>query len=134
MSALSTVREGDTVSLKSAEQEYVLTAASDADERTQKGLIGVTLKSEQAPKYLGWGIHALSALLLIQEFVMWLFILNLGIGLANLLPLGPVDGGRMVQTLFRSFWGEEKGDARWKLVSKVTLAVLLVLLFVPMFI
>jgi len=31
-----------------------------------------------------------------REFFQWLILLNLGIGLFNLLPIGPVDGGRML--------------------------------------
>ena len=30
------------------------------------------------------------------ELIFWLFILNLGVGLFNLVPLGPIDGGRML--------------------------------------
>ena len=39
----------------------------------------------------------------LKELVFWLFALNLGVGAFNLLPLGPLDGGRMAHALLCSF-------------------------------
>ena len=55
----------------------------------------------------------------------WLYILNLGIGLFNLLPLGPVDGGRMLQTALLRFFSEKRANAIWKNVSIFFLMVII---------
>lgn len=57
--------------------------------------------------------------------IMWLFIVNLGIGLFNLLPLGPVDGGRMFQILASSiFKNEKKAMKLWGLISSFCLILI----------
>ncbi|MEW6063353.1 MAG: site-2 protease family protein [Nanoarchaeota archaeon] len=48
----------------------------------------------------------------IAKLFFWLFVINLGVGLFNLLPLGPVDGGRLL-TLGLSYFVKDK-----KLVHK----------------
>lgn len=61
----------------------------------------------------------------------WVFILSIGIGLANLLPLGPVDGGRMFQVLLHMGVGEKKGNEIWVKVALVLLFIILLLFLVP---
>ena len=39
-----------------------------------------------------------------------LVILNLGIGLFNLVPIGPLDGGRMLQLVLHKLFDKKKGD------------------------
>lgn len=48
--------------------------------------------------------------------VYWLLLLSLGIGMFNLLPIGPVDGGRMLLLALQK-WHPTKGPAAWKMVS-----------------
>jgi len=60
--------------------------------------------------------------------VFWLYLLNLGIGLFNLVPIGPVDGGRMLQVALHKFLPKEKADRTWKTVSFVFFAVVLVII------
>ena len=40
--------------------------------------------------------------------LQWLFIISFGVGLFNLLPLGPIDGGRMFRTLLSYFIKDTK--------------------------
>jgi membrane-associated protease RseP (regulator of RpoE activity) len=56
------------------------------------------------------------------------YILSLGIGLINLLPLGPVDGGRMFQLSAIRIFGKDKGMNIWGKLSIILLIILLVLL------
>jgi len=62
----------------------------------------------------------------VNTFLMYLFIFNLGIGLANLLPLIPLDGGKMIYFLI----------GRWRklfiAINIVTLLILLYNLFYPL--
>jgi len=47
------------------------------------------------------------------ELLVFLYILNLGIGIFNLVPIGPLDGGRMVQLALYKMLGKEKGNRLW---------------------
>lgn len=56
-------------------------------------------------------------LLWLAGLLFWVFNLSLGIGLFNLVPLGPIDGGKMFQ-LGLSTWFEQKTAHRiWMIVS-----------------
>jgi len=59
-----------------------------------------------------------------------LFILNLGIGLFNLVPIGPLDGGRMLQLVLDKFFGKEKGNKAWYVISMFFMILILVNLIV----
>ncbi|MBS3110384.1 site-2 protease family protein [Candidatus Woesearchaeota archaeon] len=64
----------------------------------------------------------------LSELFMWLFILNLGIGLFNLVPIGPIDGGRMMLLAMVHYFGEKKGTLWWKRLSIGLLALILALI------
>jgi len=69
--------------------------------------------------FFGWVINIL----------YWVQLLSVGIGLANLLPLGPVDGGRMVLTSLSRFKNAKK---IWTNISLFALALLLLNVFWPL--
>ncbi|MFP4403941.1 MAG: site-2 protease family protein [Candidatus Woesearchaeota archaeon] len=65
-----------------------------------------------------------------KDLFMWLFLLNLGIGLMNLLPAGPLDGGHMTRLAFkRLFKNEKTGLKFWKYIGIFFLFVILFMLF-----
>lgn len=64
----------------------------------------------------------------------WIFHLALGVGLVNLLPLGPVDGGRMLYVSLEKFFGEKSATNIWYKLSLGLFAVVLVLIFMPILI
>ena len=64
-------------------------------------------------------------------FLRWLFLLSIGIGLFNLLPLPIVDGGRMAQVFLHKLKGAEKGERRYHQISIFFLLILLLNLFYP---
>ncbi len=68
-----------------------------------------------------------NALLWLTKLLFWLFVVNLGIGLFNLLPLGPIDGGRMFLVLSSIIFKEkEKAEKFWSLISYALLIVILI--------
>ena len=50
-------------------------------------------------------------------FLYWLYLLNLGIGLFNLVALGPIDGGRMLLVALKKCFKKEKAEHYWKVIS-----------------
>ncbi|HIH38072.1 site-2 protease family protein [Candidatus Woesearchaeota archaeon] len=71
---------------------------------------------------------ALSAFEWLSVLVFYLYLLNLGIGLFNLLPLGPVDGGRMLLVGLGHYFTKEKAERIWGRVSLFYLILLLVII------
>ncbi|MBI5391494.1 site-2 protease family protein [Candidatus Woesearchaeota archaeon] len=64
------------------------------------------------------------------ELFFWLFTISLGVGLFNLLPLGPIDGGKMfyVASLWM-FKKEQKARQVWIFISLVCLILIGINLF-----
>lgn len=58
------------------------------------------------PKALKW----------VFGFFYWLFLLSLGIGLFNLLPMGPLDGGLMMRNFLKDYY-KEKGVFIFRMIS-----------------
>jgi membrane-associated protease RseP (regulator of RpoE activity) len=66
--------------------------------------------------------------------LLWLiFILSFGIGIVNLLPIGPLDGGRMSFLILKKRFGEKKAAEVITLLSKILIFFILVLIFIPIF-
>lgn len=65
-----------------------------------------------------------------HNLMRWVFILSLGIGLFNLIPIGPIDGGRIVKVLSEKS-SKTYGTRIWKAVSYVFFVILLILIFAP---
>jgi len=59
-------------------------------------------------------------------FFYWLWIINLGIGLFNLLPLGPIDGGRMLQVSLLSITNNKKASIIFKTVTIISLSLIII--------
>jgi membrane-associated protease RseP (regulator of RpoE activity) len=100
-------------------------------EQAATGYLGVTgisteygLKQDNLLGKIGYNV-----LLKIAEFLYWIFVLSSGIGLVNLLPMGPIDGGRMVQVSLVKTKGKKKGMEWWKRLSVFFLIVLLLNVF-----
>lgn len=92
----SNLKPKETVTVFTDKGEYSIVLASNPDE-PEKGFMGVTGFKQKFD--VRKNISSLGklpfALLWINLLFVWLFIINIGVGLFNLLPLGPIDGGKM---------------------------------------
>ncbi len=61
--------------------------------------------------------------------IFWLFMLNIGIGLFNLLPIGPLDGGRMFQLVCFKFFKKPAALKIWAWTSIFFVVLILANLF-----
>lgn len=57
--------------------------------------------------------------------VIWLHILNLGVGMANMLPIKPLDGGLFYEEILKKYFG----DRSKKLMKFISIAVAILFLF-----
>lgn len=133
--ALTRARPGDTLNVVANGTTYQIVAAPSPNDPEQ-GYLGVMASSKAASELTNPSIWY-KILYKIIEWLNELFavtgILSLGIGLANLLPLGPVDGGRMLQVSLEETKGKQKGNKWWKWVTVFTLLLLAFNLFWPLF-
>lgn len=118
------VKPNQTITLDANGTRYTITTASD--ETGQRGIIGVTnFKNERKLKE-GYPSWIGSVFFWFKGLFRWLYLLNLFVGLANLIPLGIVDGGRMLQTFLHStIHDKKKAQMIWKWISLVFLGIIL---------
>lgn len=124
--ALKDVEVGEKVLIGNSESSYEVVTTS-RDENPERAIIGVNVKTAFSNEDKWW----LQVLLWFNGLVSWIFILSLGLGLANLLPLGPVDGGRMLKEALEKVWGADKGGKIFLKITLFMIAFLLILVFVP---
>ncbi len=102
-------------------------------EHKTRGYLGVLGINTEFSINKGTNRALFSLLSIIKELFKWIFILSLGIGLANLLPLGPVDGGRMLQLALHRSYGKKRGNKLWARISLVFFIMILILILFPIF-
>lgn len=123
---LEPIKPGDAITISNEKDGYTLIAASKKED-PNKGYIGV----HATTRYLNEDTLGFKLFGILVQFLNWIYLLSLGLGLANLLPLGPIDGGRMFQLLLHKYFGAEKGNHFWARISLVLVALLLVLIVTP---
>jgi membrane-associated protease RseP (regulator of RpoE activity) len=137
---ISSYRPGDQTKILTKdpkteeEKEYLITLASSPDD-PNRGFLGIqSIHDERKVKDTfasGFSHSMYSFLGWFAGFLLWLFILSLGIGIFNLLPLPIVDGGRMVQVFLRKLKGKEQGDYYYLKIGLFFLIVLALTIVYP---
>ena len=130
VNALKNTKPGDEVVFETNSGTYnVITGENQRD--STKSFFGIDLSisffhyhdkavhkyGSDFPSYISW----------IVNLFVWVFIISLGVGLFNLLPLGPIDGGRMLLSLLSKFTKNEIVVKRiWGVVSYFCLALIII--------
>ncbi|MFH1211886.1 MAG: site-2 protease family protein [Candidatus Woesearchaeota archaeon] len=118
------ISPGQTVVLSNSTQGFAV-VPTEKQNSPGEAYIGVNLKTHQAvnedaKKYAGvfsW----------FQDLFMWLFLLNIFIGLANLLPIFITDGAQMLQVLFlRVITNKKTAMKAWTVVNALFLALMII--------
>lgn len=131
---LSCVKPNEEIIIQTANgtKPLILTASPD---NPKKGFLGITQihnEFETKEAYLmGAGKAAFVMVDWLANFMRWLFLLSLGIGLFNLLPLPIVDGGRMMQVSLWKIKGKDKGEKWYKKIGMFFLLLLILTLIFP---
>ncbi len=130
---VGTIKTKDVVEISTDKNSYSITAGEHPTEEG-RGYLGVTISPVETKiksDYVNYGFLPWVFLWFVK-LSMWVFMLSLGIGLVNLLPLGPVDGGRMFHTAMLVVFDEKKSKRLWKYASLLSLLLLLGNLFFPL--
>ena len=130
-------KPGDVITVQTGQESHQVTLTENPSD-PNKGFMGVATPRNEfkvKEKYESgiWNILYF-ALDWWNGFLRWLFLLSLGIGLFNLLPLPIVDGGRMAQVFLHRLKGSETGEKRYRQISIFFVLVLLLNLLFPWFI
>ena len=132
---LNNHKPGDEVIVQEGETNYTIMLANNPDDSSKPflGIQAIRNEFELKEEYktgvwepLYYSVDWLAG------FMKWLFLLSLGIGLFNLLPLPIVDGGRMSQVFLQKWKGVKKGNVWYYRVSMFFLLLLLLNLFFPL--
>ncbi len=116
--ALKSTTPGDTVSIITSSAIYDVELGTNP--QTKKAWLGVYV--DQPLKAPTWATYTI---LWLKDLIFWLYVLSLGVGLFNLVPLGPVDGGRMFLTMLQGVTHERRANTIWKSVGFVLLGILI---------
>lgn len=101
------------------------------EEDPSRGYLGVTNVHVHVVRKASVSPIIFGLMQIITQFFFWIFVLSIGLGAFNLLPLGPVDGGQMSRLAFTRMYGEKKGLLVWGRISIFLLLTLIILLVVP---
>ncbi len=117
------VKPGEQVSIGNAESTFYVTArANPANESVP--YLGVGIYN----RFSGDGTLAFRVVSWLMGLLSLVAFLSLGIGLANLLPVGPLDGGKLLQLVLHKASGEKKGNRHFMRISLFFLFIILLLL------
>lgn len=113
---LASIKPGEEIKINTSGKEYQLKTIGNK-ENSSKGYIGISFKPDMAlaPKKSlveKYGSFTAGIPLWFIMLINWLIVINLGVGLFNLLPLGPVDGGKMFYTSMLALFKNNKERAK----------------------
>jgi len=134
-SALAGRKPGEAAKIKTDKGAYSI-ALAENPENKERGYLGVYVQQSKKTKdsikqRLGeWPVNAM---LWLFGLFYWMFVLNLGIGLFNLVPIGPIDGGRMLQLALLKFFKKERADRIWKSTGVLFLFLIIINIFLAIF-
>ncbi|MBI2541311.1 site-2 protease family protein [Candidatus Woesearchaeota archaeon] len=127
-SVLRSKKPSEVVAIKTDKSVYKVKLAGNP-ENESLAYMGAYL--EQSTKIkdnvkAGFGEFLPNALIWVYGLFVILVVLNLGIGLFNLVPIGPLDGGRMLQLALHKIFDKEKGNRIWGYVGLFFMALIFV--------
>ena len=128
---LKSKKPGDIINVETDKASYTIKLAKNP-ENESLAYIGAYLEQNTKVKdniKAKFGEFLPKAITWVYGLMIILVILNLGIGLFNLVPIGPLDGGRMMQLVMHKFFDKEKGDRIWTYIGVFFLLMILVNLF-----
>ena len=129
---------GDVISMETGRGTFdVTTIANPANESL--AYIGVSLRAADlvvkeslkekfgnAPLILLYLYNPIATSLPEQGLLQWIFALNLGIGLINLLPLGAIDGGRMASlAIQRKIKNQQRAKKVFGIISMASILLII---------
>ncbi|MEK6909951.1 MAG: site-2 protease family protein [Candidatus Aenigmatarchaeota archaeon] len=129
--ALNNTKTGDKLVITTDKGNYRL-VLEEHPKIENRSYIGVTIRNSYEYSMLGLnGIVPLGFLKIffaVMSFLNWLFLISLGVGVVNLLPVKPLDGGLFFGEIFTKLF-KNKGNLMINITSVILIGILLFNLF-----
>ncbi|MBI2547543.1 MAG: site-2 protease family protein [Candidatus Aenigmarchaeota archaeon] len=131
VNALNGTRVGQQMEITTDKGSYNLTLGENPRIKNDTYL-GIGVRNSYEYKILGVGGDVSSTFLnvffTVLTFLNWLYMISLGVGIVNLLPVKPFDGGLFFGEIFNKLFGN-RGNLIINMTSIILLAVILFNLF-----
>ena len=127
--ATKDIQPGDALVLSIDKGDITVTTVENPDNASRPfiGISGLELNKKVRHEITEQYGTALPAVFTwVHMLIFWLVIVNIGVGLFNLLPLGPVDGGRMFLSGMLAIMKEDKAKRTWAFMSFMCLALIVI--------
>lgn len=124
------VKAGEVIRIGNESDEFNITTISAPE--SDRAFIGITeitnvFKLKDNVNRFWYNVYVW-----FRGLFKWIGLLSFFIGLANLLPIGPIDGGRMMKTLAdKTVKNKEKAKKRWVAISLILVFLLLLSMIYP---
>ncbi|MBI2672819.1 site-2 protease family protein [Candidatus Woesearchaeota archaeon] len=123
------VSPDETIIITTNEGKHLIKTVENPNDKTM-GYIGINIAPTKLAFNEGlvnaYGENSLRLFLWIQLLFNWLLLTNVVVGLFNLLPIGPLDGGRMFFVALNYLIRDEiKSKKIWGFISLILLAMIL---------
>lgn len=127
---LSNIKPNQTITIANQNESITLITTQNPEDPSKGylGVLGVNTEYDVKEGIPKWVYYILKG---IYQFLFWIFTLSIGLGAFNLLPLGPVDGGRMAQLALKRMYGEKKGHYYWAKLGWLLLFIIIILITIP---
>ena len=131
INAMKNVKPGDVIKIKTAEGIYNIKTTPNPEDST-KPFIGI---SGPRTFYVYTGLLSNLGVVSDESFYIiswfsgllgWILIINFGVGLFNLFPIKPLDGGLMFEEILKHYYKRKNVE---KVVNCVSLFILFLILF-----
>ncbi len=129
--SLEKIKPGDTIEVKTTTGIFNVKTTSHPDDPT-KPYIGIQntkvsyIYIRFLSNYGAVSSNTITVLTWFSNLLEWSFVLSLGVGIFNLFPLKPLDGGLMFEEILKYFY---KGKAADKIINLVSIIILLLVVF-----
>ena len=119
---------GEIIHIKTNSSEYNVNLTGKADDK-EKAYLGVFVSQHTKIKPAfeqKYGKFTANSIIWIIGLLYWLYLLNIGIGLFNLVPLGPIDGGLMIKEVLKKWFNKKTAKKIFSFISSAFLIMILV--------
>lgn len=117
---------GDQIILGTSDKNYEVTLKQHPSDPTET-YAGIEFTQNQVTKESfsqKYGEKTASFILWFMGLLYWAWVLNLGIGLFNLVPIGPLDGGRMIYAIKEKMKNKKIAKVIWISVNVIFLGLI----------
>lgn len=125
---LNKLNSGEPILIKTTNGTFNLTTSTNP-KNTSKAFIGVSNLATNYELKSNYRVFSGMISWILQLFV-WLELLNLGVGIFNLLPLKPLDGGLIYEEIMKLIFGMPKPQYV-RALSIITFVIILLNIFGP---